>query len=795
MNRPTTLKDLKKSLGFIGDPDFGYYRHCEEPVSYKRLPTEIELLAPGGDIDSIKAAIAAGADAIYCGLNKFNARNRATNINFEELSGVLNLAHKNNCKVFLTLNILITGSEIPALIKLLNKLVNTSIDGVIIQDIGLFYLLSKYFKGLEIHASTQLNTHNEGQIKFLSKLSADRVNLSRELNLDEIKALALAGHKNNIQTEVFVHGSYCICFSGLCYMSSVHGGNSGNRGRCSQPCRDRYLTTPEGKDFPLNLKDNSAYSNLRELSEAGVDSVKIEGRIKDFYYVYSVVNCWKKQIRSFYDQNRLNNDNYDFYNDNDDLYKVFNRDFSNSYLKGDINKDMYIDSPRDNSIRQLSEIDNYQTNKKMEENRISFNEEKAETTSIVQNKIKQLSIAKSPLTISVSGKFGTPLKISVKTLDSSFSVLSETNMLSAGPYTLNRPPLNHDFLLKRLRALNDTAYYIKRIELENLQSDLFISYKEITSIKKRIFSVLNGSKKFIDPIDVPFLNKQSTPDITPALSVLISSQKDLHLCDKTSTDIFYQLPNCFKNEYPGVIDLFFKNRKIIPWFPSVLIGENYTAAVNFLKQVQPELIVTNNTGIAYEAWKKGIPWIAGPFLNIVNSFSLLCLKENFNSYGSFISNEISRNQIKSIIKPENFKLYYSIYHPISLMTSRQCLHQQVIGCEKSSIDEDCIQKCQKSSSIINLNKIPLFIKKSKGNYHCIYNNNNFLNTDIVTDFSDVFASFFIDLRDIKTETRIGMDKSGIIELFEQLLNGDHDSKNELKQMIHPSSNAQYTKGI
>ena len=785
-------------------------------VKKNPMKRQIELLAPGGDIDSIKAAIAAGADAIYCGLNKFNARNRATNINFEELLGVLSLAHKNNCKVFLTLNIIITGSEIPALIRLLNKLVNTSIDGVIIQDFGLFYLLSKYFKGLEIHASTQLNTHNEGQIKFLSKLSADRVILSRELNLDEIKALALAGHKNNIQTEVFVHGSYCISFSGLCYMSSVHGGNSGNRGRCSQPCRDSYLTTPEGKDFPLNLKDNSAYSDLRELSDAGVDSVKIEGRVKGFDYVYSVVNCWKKQIWSFYDQNRLNNDS-------SDLYKVFNRDFSNSYLKGDINKDMYIDSPRDNSIRQLSEIDNCHTNKKWEENRIDFYEEKAETTAIVQNKIKQLSIAKNPLTISVSGKLGTPLKVSVKTPDSSFSVLSESNLLSAGPYTLNRHSrnqgdeaktipsgsknpalknnkssargLDHDLLSKKLSALNDTAYYIKLIKLENLQSDLFIPYKELTSIKKGILSLLNGTKNIIEPIDVPFLKKQSIPDIKPALSVLISSQKDLHLCDKTSADIFFQLPDCLKNECSGFIDLFLKNRKIIPWFPSVLIGENYTAAVNFLKQVQPELIVTNNTGIAYEACKKGIPWIAGPFLNIINSFSLLCLKENFDCYGSFISNEISRKQIKSIIKPEDFKLYYSIYHPISLMISRQCLHQQIIGCDKSSIDDDCIQKCQKSSSITNLNKVPLFINKSKGNYHCIYNNNNSLNTDILTDLPDVFSSFFIDLRDIKTETKTGMDKSGLIELFEQLLNGDHDSKHELKQMIHPSTNAQYTKGI
>ena len=146
------------------------------------MKRKIELLAPGGDIDSIKSAILAGADAVYCGLNKFNARNRATNINFEDLPGILRLAHKNNCEVFLCINIIILDSEIPALIKLLNKLVNTNIDGVIVQDLGLFYLLSKYFKSLKIHASTQLTTHNKGQIQLLSVLNARRVNLSRELN-------------------------------------------------------------------------------------------------------------------------------------------------------------------------------------------------------------------------------------------------------------------------------------------------------------------------------------------------------------------------------------------------------------------------------------------------------------------------------------------------------------------------------------------------------------------------------------------------------------------------------------
>ena len=199
----------------------------------------------------------------------------------------------------------------------------------------------------------------------------------------------------------------------------------------------------------------------------------------------------------------------------------------------------------------------------------------------------------------------------------------------------------------------------------------------------------------------------------------------MYLCNETSADIYFQLPNGLKNQFSEFIALFIKNRKLFPWFPSILIGEDYSAAIEFLQQVQPKLIVTNNTGIAYEAHKKEIPWIAGPHLNIVNSFSLLCLKEKFNCYGSFISNEISKKQIKSIIKPGGLKLYYSIYHPILLITSRQCLLHQVIGCEKNRINDECIQKCHKSASITNLKEVSLLIKKTKGNYHCIYNNNQF----------------------------------------------------------------------
>lgn len=747
------------------------------------MKREIELLAPGGDVDSIKSAIIAGANAVYCGLDRFNARNRAANITFENLQGILRLAHKNSCEVFLTLNIIIADTEIPALFSLLNKLVNTSIDGVIVQDFGMFYLLSKYFKGLKIHASTQLTTHNEGQIKFLRKLTATRVNLSRELNIHEIKTLTAFGQKNKVLTEVFVHGSYCISFSGICYMSSVIGGRSGNRGRCSQPCRERYLTTPEAKNFPLNLKDNSAFFDLKELYDAGVASLKIEGRIKEFEYVYTVVNAWNKQIQHFYSSNSL-------LTDNSDLYKVFNRDFSNAFLKGDINKDMFIDDPMSYSTKHLSEINKYNSKEKLLKDQIELYKGKEDTRNFIKSKIQDLSIAKIPLIITVSGEYGKPLKVSIKTPTTSFIVLSEINLADVGTEVLTRK-----MVLNRLKAINETEYFIEHLDLSAIQTDLYLPFKELTSIKKRMLFILNGSKEIIDPIEIPKIKRLKNVKVKATLSVLISSQKDVHLTDKTDTDIYFQLPNSFKNEYAGFINLFKENNTIIPWFPSVLIGEDYEVAVNFLRELQPNRIVTNNTGIAYEAYKKEISWIAGPYLNTINSFSLLCLKENFNCDGAFISNEISRRQIKTINSPENFKLFYRIYHPIMLMTSRQCLFHQVIGCEKDKIDNNCIQSCYKSATITNLKKVDFYIEKTKGNYNSLYNNENFLNTAIIKDIPDTFSSFFIDLRDVKTETKINPDKSEIIRYFENLIQGNSDANLELRQNIHPTTNKQYKKGI
>ena len=743
----------------------------------------MELLAPGGDVDSIKAAILAGADAVYCGLDKFNARNRAANINFEELQGILRLAHQNDCAVFLTLNIIFVDNEIPALIALLNKLVNTSIDGVIVQDWGLLYLLSRYFKSLPIHASTQLTTHNEGQIRFLRQLNVSRVNLSRELNIHEIKALTAVAHQNQISTEVFIHGSYCLSFSGICYLSSAQSGNSGNRGRCSQPCRDRYVTTPVGKNYPLNLKDNSAWFDLRELHNAGVDSLKIEGRIKKFDYVYTIVSSWRKQLRSLTDRNEL-------LTDNSDLYKVFNRGFSNAFLTGDISKDMFIDHPCDHSVQHLSEMNDYVDCSQLENDKIGLYDEKDGIKASVESQIKQLSIAKIPLIIRVSGVNGLPLQVKVNTPDSSFVVLSEINLADIGVEVLDQAAV-----FKRLKALNDTEYYIRELSLEELQSDVYLPFKEITTIKNRLLFILNDSRESIAPVAVPAFRKQSREQIQPTLSVLISSPIDLHLCSETTSEIYFQLPDSFRNECDGYVELFRRNEKLIPWFPSVLIGDDYIAAVEFLKQLQPRQIVTNNTGIAFEASQIGISWIAGPYLNITNSFSLQCLKENRNCSGAFISNEISLTQMRQLNRPEDFKVYYSIYHPIVLMTSRQCLFHQVVGCRKDQMDDACISQCEKSATVVNFKNGTIYLDKTKGNYPAVYHETNFLNTGIVTDIPHLFSGFFIDLRDIKTKTQTDIDKSGIIKHFENLLHGNPDSKTELSRLIHPTTNAQYKRGI
>lgn len=769
---------------------------------------KIELLAPGGDVDAIKAAIIAGADAVYCGLDNFNARNRASNISFEQLIGIIRLAHQYQCQIFLTLNIVILEREFKSLTKLLNKLVNTTLDGVIVQDIGMFYILKKYYPTLDIHASTQLTTHNVGQIPFLKKLGASRVNLSRELNLREITTVNAVCQEQDVLTEVFVHGSLCVAFSGLCYSTSASAGNSGNRGRCSQACREEYETTPSGNNFPLNLKDNSAFFDLPALIEAGVHSFKIEGRIKSASYVHTVVDSFRKQIDGYLETGELTEDG-------ERLYKVFNRDFSNAFLRGDLNQSMFTENPRDNSKNHALQAKNAISVVQIQSVEETLDLEKSQMSASVSEKVKHVSIEKPALSLVFSGNQGEPLTIRVTTKEAipliSVATPAEVTFTvqSTAALTANeKTPLDQAAIDKRFKNLNNAAFNLEQLCTKNLAENVSISFKELTLLKNEIVATLNEGHKPVTEVVLPKSERHSKPapkkpNTVANLSILICDEEDIALAEVTDADIYFKLPDAYKRDCTKYVGFLQDNPRLIPWFPSVLIGKDYDVALNILEQVKPELIVTNNTGIAHRAYELGIKWIAGPYLNTTNSYALLAMQQEFDCSGAFISNEINRMQINNIARPKDFKMLYSIYHPILLMASRQCFFQQSVGCEKPRIDNGCMLSCDKSTSITNLKGESFAIDKQKAGYPSIYNQDQFVNTEVVSDLAHMFDDFMLDLTNIGAGDKQSPDKALLIKQFEQLLSVDSVTDDDmvsmvndtLKTMVPDATNVQYHNGL
>jgi len=779
------------------------------------MSPKIELLAPGGDIDAIKAAIIAGADAVYCGLDTFNARNRAANISFDELVGVIRLAHEYDSQIFLTLNIIMLEREFKTLAKLLSKLANTTLDGVIVQDLGMLYILKKHFPTLDIHASTQLTTHNIGQIPFLKKLGASRVNLSRELDLKEISAITAVSHQENVLTEVFVHGSLCVAFSGLCYSTSASVGNSGNRGRCSQACREEYKPTESGNKFPLNIKDNSAFFDLPALIEAGVHSFKVEGRIKGASYVHTVIDSFRKQIDGFVETGEL-------LEDGERLYKVFNRDFSNAFLRGDLNQSMFIENPRDNSKYHAIDKSNAISVVQIQDVEQSLSDEKEAIHADVFDKIKHLSIAKRQLSLVFSGKAGEPLTVTIKINETVKQNLTE-DLLKEHTHVMQseraliaseKNCIDSAAIEKRFKSFNNAEFSLIELTTTDISAQVTIPFKELTTLKNKIAALLNDGIAVLPEVELPKLVRHAKKDDETKLSLLICDESDICLGDITDADIYFKLPDAYKRGCTKYVGFFKENPRLIPWFPAVLIGKDYDVAVNILEQVKPKLIVTNNTGIANRAFELGIEWIAGPFLNTTNSYALLAMKESFNCSGAFISNEINRQQMKTIARPENFKMLYSVYHPILLMTSRQCFFQQSVGCEKPRIDNGCMLSCDKSTTITNLKDVSFAIDKQKAGYPSIYNQDQFLNTEIIADLTQLFDCFMIDLTNIGAGDKESPDKAQLIKHFEQLLkqqkngtvgytNASSDSLSDeqsqaqqaLKALVPDSTNVQYHNGL
>ncbi len=743
------------------------------------MSKQFELLAPGGDLESIKAAIVAGADAVYCGLGKFNARNKATNLSLDDLNGVVRLAHQYDCEVFLTLNIIVLEQEFPELVRLLNTLVNTNIDGVIVQDLGLAYILKHHFPTLDVHASTQFNTHNEGQVALLGQLTASRVNLSRELNLEEITQLASYGRDNNVLMEVFVHGSYCVSFSGLCYISSLQNGASGNRGRCRQSCREQYQTTDVGKNYPLNMKDNSAFYDMEALAKAGVYSLKVEGRIKKSHYVYTVVDSWRKQIDRYCNNQPL-------LVDNSGLHTVFNRDFSNGFLMGDITNAMFIDNPRDNAANHLAQQEQASTPDQLTDIKKRLYDKKTDIIETVRAKIAPLDTGKWPVTVMLSGKIDAPLQVTINTPYREIKVQSESMLMLSTKYGFNQNSVQ-----KWLNGLNDIDHSVEGFDLTHLGCDLYLPFNEQAMIREQLIRALSNGREITPEVALPRIESVPVPRKKPKLAALLSDLDNLSDIDD-DIELYYPLPETLHAESESAIALLQQFPRLVPYFPAIIIGKDFEAAKKLLDEVNPRRIVTNNSGVGFLAYQRGIEWLAGPQMNLSNSYALKCLKDEFNCSGAFISNELNHKQLKRIVAPEEFELHYSIYHPNALMVSRQCLFHQTVGCRRKRFDARCLTKCEKTASILNLKDSAFVLDKQKGHHNVVYAEHNTLNTEILEQPSNDFDGLMVDLRPIKTHTQQTTNTASLVKEFKLAIAGE---RHNLHGQLQPTCNKQYKKGL
>ena len=251
----------------------------------------MKIVAPAGNMERFYSAISATADEIYLGLKGFGARRNAENFTVEELKKAIDYAHLRGSRIFLTLNTIMTNREIELLYPTLKDLYSYGLDAIIVQDLGYAEYLHKNFPSIELHGSTQMTVANYYEINYLKELGFKRIVLPRELSFEEIKEIR---EHTDIELEVFVSGSLCISFSGNCYMSSFIGGRSGNRGMCAQPCRKEYKTSCGEKSYFLSPKDQLyGIDEIKKLQEIGVESIKVEGRMKDVSYVYETVSYFR----------------------------------------------------------------------------------------------------------------------------------------------------------------------------------------------------------------------------------------------------------------------------------------------------------------------------------------------------------------------------------------------------------------------------------------------------------------------------------------------------------------------
>ena len=467
---------------------------------------KVELLAPAGSYEALEAAFEAGADAVYLGGQKFGARAYADNLDQEQLIRAIDLAHLKGKQLYLTINTLLKNRELEEeLYAYLAPLYEAGLDAVIVQDLGVMEFIKTYFPKLHIHASTQMTITGVESAKLLKKAGATRVVTARELLLEEIKKIYDATH---MEIESFVHGALCYCYSGQCLMSSMIGGRSGNRGRCAQPCRLPYQVYRDGKRlnneqtaYALSPKDMCTVEILPEIIEAGVYSLKIEGRMKKPEYTAGVVSVYRKYLDRY-----LAGEKRPVVTEEDRkiLWDIYNRDgFHQSYYK-------------QRNGRSMMALENEKSGGTIR------NEE------LFSRIRKEYMEKKTPVPVqgTLTVYTGCPAILEVQAGDVSVTVEGETVQAATNC------PLGEDRIRRQMEKTGGSGFAFEKLDIF-MGDDIFLPMQQLNHLRRQALEALQKEMlrpwkqrkaKERDPKDVPDVKKQTAPG---TLSAAVQTNEQL----------------------------------------------------------------------------------------------------------------------------------------------------------------------------------------------------------------------------------------------------------------------------
>lgn len=546
------------------------------------MKNRIEILSPAGGFDSVIAAVHSGADAVYIGSKAFSARASAHNFDDDELRECVRYCHQRGVKVHLALNTLIFDDEMPQALELVKTAAKADIDALIIQDLGLVSLIRQMVPDLPLHASTQLTVHTPYGARALYEMGFERVVLSRELSLSEIKKIREAVPE--VELEVFVHGALCMCVSGQCYFSAMLGGRSANRGMCAQPCRlpMRY----GGNDHALSLKDNGSLLYLQKLQEMGIASAKIEGRMKRPEYVAAATLAAREArdlgIITEAAANRLQS--------------VFSRTgFTDGYLRGELGEKMF-------GYRQKSDVMSADS-KLLKEIRTLYKDE----------------YQRIPLDLRFEARVGEKMRLIVS--DGTHTVDLESDEAVEKAVHL---PLSEERAAQSLCKTGGTAYFIEHITTE-IAPDAAASAASLNALRRKALEKLDLSREIchnykILPIDLSksLDTEEQFSDDDRAVVRTLDFPDDLRRMKTIFVDLFglsdeRKLSQRIKEGYPIGAEV-----------PRVTFGseDEVVDRLKALKEQGVQHLLAHNIAAVYIGKMLGYTVHAGFGMNIVNSYTL-----------------------------------------------------------------------------------------------------------------------------------------------------------------------------